>query len=505
MVKFHNLVKALLAITLALAWLSPAVLPTRADPPRVHPLLEEIAKQSPNQKIPVIIQLGTGPSQAKKAVAKQGGKVAKDHPLINGFSAELPARAVWALSNAPGVRWISPDAPMFTSSTREPIPLLRNVYPESTGAKQLHFAGIKGQGITVAVVDSGMVDSEDLKDQGGNSRTLAWVQYGAGRPYGPGDYFGHGSHVTGIIGGDGDLSAGAFTGMAPEVQLVNVKVINNQGAAKTSDVLDGLQWILDHKEQYNIRVVNLSMNSTIPESYHISPLDAALEILWFNGIVVVASAGNNGADGFTYPPANDPFVITVGATDDRGTKSITDDIRASFSAFGTTVDGFSKPDIMAPGKNIISLLGEPGSTLALAFPDQIPASYPFYFRLSGTSMAAPVVAGAVALLLQAEPWLNPDQVKYRLMTSANVNWSGYNPAEAGAGYLDIAKAIELETTTAANTSIPASQLLWTGSNPINWGSVNWGSVNWGSVNWGSVNWGSVNWGSVNWGSASSGN
>ena len=123
-------------------------------------------------------------------------------------------------------------------------------------------------------------------------------------------------------------------------------------------LLQGLQWVLDNKAAYNIRVVNLSLNSSVAESYHTSPLDAAVEILWFNKIVVVASAGNQGS-GAIYPPANDPFVITVGATDDKGTSRLSDDVMATFSAYGTTSDGFKKPDLVAPGTNIIARLVEP--------------------------------------------------------------------------------------------------------------------------------------------------
>jgi serine protease AprX len=262
----------------------------------------------------------------------------------------------------------------------------------------------------------------------------------------------------------------------------------------------GLQWIYDHRAEYNIRVVNLSLNSTVAESYLTNPLDAAVEILWFNGIAVVVSSGNSGANA-VYPPANDPFVITVGAVDDKGTSSISDDVIASFSAYGVS-DGFNKPDLVAPGKNIIGLLSSDDNDLAGNHPankvDGPDGSR--YFRMSGTSMAAPMVSGAVALLLQDESNLNPDQVKYRLKATANNSWAGYNANKAGAGYLDIYAAVNATTTQTANTGITASQLLWTGSTPVNWGSVQWGSVQWGSVQWGSVQWGSVQWGSVQWGS-----
>jgi serine protease AprX len=216
-------------------------------------------------------------------------------------------------------------------------------------------------------------------------------------------------------------------------------------------------------------------------------------------VVVVVAAGNNAGSALT-APANDPFVITVGAADDHGTPSLADDTVAPFSASGALSAGGAKPDLVAPGTSIVSVMGLLGGTLPTQHPANIVGRA--YFRMSGTSMAAPMVAGAVALLLQREPGLNPDQVKYRLKATAvhDARWPGYDSARAGAGYLDVYAAAHTPTNQTANTGLASSQLLWTGAAPPAWNSVNWGSVNWGSVNWGSVNWGSVNWGSDAWGS-----
>jgi serine protease AprX len=222
--------------------------------------------------------------------------------------------------------------------------------------------------------------------------------------------------------------------------------------------------------------------------------------LWFNGIVVVVSAGNNGT-ATLYPPANDPFVITVGATDDLGTPGLSDDQMATFSAYGVTESGFAKPDLVAPGRNIIGFLPENGKlTIGRLHPANRVNQH--YFRMSGTSMAAPMVSGAVALLLQDEPGLNPDQVKYRLKATAvkAAGWPAYNTAKAGAGYLDVFAAVHGTSQQSANTGQTASQLLWTGSEPITWGSVSWNSVSWNSVSWNSVSWNSVSWNSVSWNS-----
>ena len=231
---------------------------------------------------------------------------------------------------------------------------------------------------------------------------------------------------------------------------------------------------------YRIRIVNLSVNSTVDQSYHTSPIDAAAEILWFNGVVVVASAGNGLSGSYNTinaAPANDPFIITVGATDEAGTPDRSDDAIAPFSAYGTTMDGFAKPDIVAPGKNIVSVLATE-SWWRNEYPERFVEN--IYFRASGTSMATPMVTGAVALLLQDEPNLTPDQVKYRLLNS-----DSYLPGQAGDSrqypYLNVYVAINGNTTESSNTGLTASQLLWTGTEPITWGSVAWNSVAWNSV------------------------
>jgi len=357
---------------------------------------------------------------------------------------------------------------------------------------------LTGSGVTVAVVDSGLTTKNNDFISEINSRIIANQSFG--NQTSSKDEYGHGTHVAGIIGGNGAASGGLYKGVAPGVNLVNLRVSDKDGMTYESSLIDSLQWVYNNKTTYNIRVVNLSMNSTVAQSYHTSPLDAAVEILWFNGIVVVVSAGNNGtADGpsIIYPPANDPFVITVGATEDKGTGDLWDDNLAVFSAYGLTEDGFAKPDLVAPGRNVIAPLSEKASTIFTAHPLHRVGDY--YFRMSGTSMSAPMVSGAVALLLQDEPYLNPDQVKYRLTATANQNWN-YYASQSGAGYLDVYKTVYGTTTESANQEIMPSLMLATGNNAINFDSVGWNSVGWNSVGWNSVGWNSVGWNSVGWNS-----
>ncbi len=492
----------LLTLALALGLLGPVSMPTVAQAANLHPLLAQIAAESPEQAVAVIVQKAGASDRAEKLAARLGGTVTKDLHIINAFVAEMTAGAARQLAASPAVRWVSMDGPVESTgkggSPGGGTP--QNYYLDTLGVRQVWAMGLKGAGIAVAVVDSGVSSDKDFSANlatGSGSRLVRQISFSANSST-PNDTYGHGTHVAGIIGGNGFDSGGAYTGVAPEVNLISLKISDDTGMAYESDTVAAMQWIYDNKTAYNIRVVNLSINSTVEQSYHASPLDAAAEILWFNGIVVVASAGNVATSGYNpvkAAPANDPFIITVGASDEKGTARTSDDVLASYSALGFTPDGFFKPELIAPGSNIVGVLSR-NSPWNTQYPDRV-TSNGEYFRLSGTSMSAPMVAGAAALLLQDEPNLTPDQVKYRLIYAAitNLKWgSGTIP------YLDVYKAVTATTTQSANTGRIASQLLWSGSEPVTWSSVNWNSVNWNSVNWNSVNWNSVNWNSVNWNS-----
>lgn len=470
---------------------------------RLQPILAYMAAEEPAQIVHVIVQK-TAESQGEEVeahVGALGGTVTSDLHIINAFAAEMSLQAAMQIARSPYVHWVSLDAPMLSTGCTQCVDTknLANAYIRAIGADKVwnNAPYLQGKGIGVAVVDSGINPNGDLYTSAGVNRQVANVRFNSDYNQSTSDGYGHGTHVASIVGGDGSESGGKYMGVAPLVNVVNVKVSNDDGSAMIKDVVAGLQWVLENKNTYNIRVVNLSLNSSVAESYHTSPLDAAVEILWFNKIVVVTSAGNRG-DGAIYPPANDPFVITVGAVDDKGTNSLSDDVMASFSVYGQTSDGVKKPDLVAPGANIVARLVNQNMGLANAHPSNKVGTQ--YFRMSGTSMSAPMVSAAVALLLQDEPNLTPDQVKYRLMATASKSWSGYNATKSGAGYLDIYAAVRGTTTQSANTGIKASQLLSTGSAPITWNSVGWNSVGWNSVGWNSVGWNSVGWNSVGWNS-----
>ncbi|MCB0062178.1 MAG: S8 family peptidase [Caldilineaceae bacterium] len=467
---------------------------------KLQPLLVELAITEAETILPVIVQLQPEAGSIVEAVTRLGGKQTKDLYLIHAVVAELPAKQLPVLAQVAGVRWISLDAPVVETTCTNCVPTdrLRTVYNQAVRAHALWNGSprLQGEGIGVAVVDSGIQKYHpDLIGRvvGGTSTVLSPDGY---------DGYGHGTFVAGVIAGDNAWGRRNYIGVAPKSKLIDVKVTTLTGASTESDVVAGLQWIYEHRETYNIRVVNISLNAATAQSYHTSPLSAACEILWFNGVVVVTSAGNRG-EGAIYPPANDPFVITVGAADDMGTPSIVDDSVAHFSAYGHTVDGFAKPDLVAPGRHLVAPMSYSAALLPLLRPEmKVDGTH---MRMSGTSFAAPVVTGAIALLLEDEPDLTPDQVKYRLMATANRNWPGYDAAKAGAGYLDIASAVYADTTESANTGLPMSQLLTTGT--VGLGQVvdallrlNWDSVSWSLVSWSSVSWSSVSWSSVSWSS-----
>src|SRR5581483_3893252 len=293
-----------------------------------------------------------------------------------------------------------------------------------------------------------------------------WADLVNGRPM-PYDDNGHGTHVAGIVAGNGLMASMqrysvSLTRLAPETRIVGVKVLDGNGGGSVSTVVPGIEWVLANRTRYNIRVLNLSLGHPVAESYKTDPLCQAVERAWKAGIVVVVAAGNRGRSVPTDPksapeygsiasPGNDPYVITVGAMNTSGTASRSDDRIASYSSRGpSAVEFVLKPDLVAPGNQIESLAA-PSSLLTLLYPGGLvdPAIYngggaKVYYRLSGTSMAAPVVAGAAALLLQAAPTLSPDTVKARLMLSAT-KWAdpdgGPDPCTYGAGYLNLPAAL----------------------------------------------------------------
>jgi serine protease AprX len=482
-----------LILTLALA------APDRLRPPSAAPELLARSQLQPAESVGVIVQKLTADRSIERRIVALGGRITAELPIVGGFAARISAGAVPIIAQDANVRWVSLDTPLVkhgcTLLSCVDSSRLATAFNQTIGADQLwnRLIPLRGAKIGVAVLDSGVNPQQELYTIYGNSRLVASVGFNDGYNQDTGDMFGHGNQIAGLIAGNGSRSSGALIGVAPEANLINVKISDDlsQGTATTSSMLDGMQWIYDHKDTYNIRVVNISLTDSVIESYNVSPLDAAAERLWQRGIVVVVAAGNGGRSSQSLAaPGNDPFVITVGAADDQGTTSPYDDTVAPWSSSGTTVDGFAKPDLVAPGVDLLAPLPVPNTYLAQTYPQNIvttsngsPA-----FRMSGTSVAAPIVAGAVALLLQDEPWLTPNQVKQRLIRTARPI-SG--ATGGGAGMLNINSAVQSSwLLSSANGGISSSAaisyLTSTVGSTAKWSTAKWSTAKWSTAKWSTI-------------------
>ena len=522
---------------------------------------KDLRKQSSDSWVNVIVQYRVPPTQAHfdKVIAR-GGMLQQNLPMINGGAFTVKGSSLKALSKDSNVAYVSLDRPVWATAK------VTDLYDQAVLAPYAWSKNLSGTGIGIAVIDSGINSGKDFTLSTGTGSRIVYNQNFASGPNTATDLYGHGTHVAGILAGNGMNSKGAafhktFMGIADNANLINLRVLDQNGSGRDSAVIAAIQKAISLKSKYNIRVINLSLGRPVYESYKLDPLCQAVEAAWKAGIVVVVAAGNEGrndsagTDGYgtIAAPGNDPYAITVGAMKPMGTSSRADDLIASYSSKGPTlIDHVVKPDIVAPGNMAISVLASANATLVKASPGNIVALSSYstngkgassYFTLSGTSMATPVVCGAVALLLQKNSTLTPDQVKARLMKSAYKTFprtstakdpatgksytSQYDIFTVGAGYLDIQAALsstDLAPATLGSARSPAvardksgnvylvkgTSVLWGGS--IMWGtSVVWGtSVLWGtsvageSVLWGSsAPWGSSedNGYSVLWGSS----
>ncbi len=272
-------------------------------------------------------------------------------------------------------------------------------------------------------------------------------------------------------------------GIAPEATLIDVTVAGDDGISYVSDVITGIEWVIKERVTYNIRVMNLSFVSSVPESYRTSVLAAAVERAWFSGILVVVSAGNSGPNSMLYPPANDPFVVTVGASDTVGTSTPYDDRLAPWSSYGITQDGHVRPDVVAPGRSIVAPLSYYDAGLVEGRPDRVVDNG--YLRLSGSSMAAPIVSGIAALAFQAHPEWTNDQVKWLLMHTAIQLGDSGNPLPGqGAGAVDAKALLQFQNTPGfANQGLMHSDLLVVADGSTTYSSANWSTANWSTANW----------------------
>jgi serine protease AprX len=497
-------IAAMLAISVPLAASGTHGGKGKPAPTYVAPVLTKQAKSHPRSKIALIIQADASfdsEAQSRGLLARLGIRPYRTLGLINGIAVDLPARKLDDLAKIRGLI-VTPDAPVHTSGFSS-----NQLWPYESGLAKGWSgpdAPAPGTAPTIAVLDSGI---QPGRADFGN-RLLDSVNLTTLPANSPGDGRGHGTFVAGIAAGGAD----GYTGATPQANLVGVDVMDDNGVARTSDVIAGCQWVLQNQAKYNIRIANLSLHSATASNFTRDPLDKAVEKLWFDGIVVVAAAGNYGSatgpSGVLYAPGNDPFVITVGALDIGGTKNQKDDSNAPWSAYGRTLDGFMKPDIAAPGRYMVGPVPA-DSTLAAQRADKIAA--PGYIQLSGTSFAAPAVSGAAAQILAKHPSFTPDQVKGVLMMSAKPV-DGADLGSVGVGELQMAKALWISspanpnlalekfvvTDAAGGKSFDAVSWSDAARASVSWDSVSWSDVSWHDASWDVVSWQDVSWDSVSW-------
>ncbi len=393
-----------------------------------------------------------------RLVERYGGQVTSRLDVIHGVGARLTEQAAALLLKEAQITSVFPNS--IVQATGNGNTVLETDYPDLVGADVVWAEGVIGEGVTVAVLDTGLSNHPAIKfdtDGHQNDRIVAWVDFIQNKNN-PLDPNGHGTHVAGIIANSQTGEDGDWNGVAPGVSLAGVRVLDKDGYGTYETVIQGLQWVITHHEEYNIRVVNLSLVSPVQSPYWADPLNQAVMQTWAEGIVVVVAAGNTGPNAMTVGvPGNTPYVITVGAfTDNYTVNDWNDDYLTPFSAAGPTLDGFVKPDVLAPGAHILSSMLY-GTTLAQTYPEN--KVLPQYFSMAGTSQAAAVASGVAALTLSANPSLTPDQVKYRMMYSSYL-WVDplttnalYSIWQQGAGRLNAPGAAFDEITGNANAGM----------------------------------------------------
>jgi serine protease AprX len=508
--------RLLLVVAAVLALAAPASASAEAFVP--GDLLQHAATY-PDAYFPVIVLAEPGvesgdlkSSVMKDASGNQYFKLrAEFEHVVDGVAITIRGRHLLDLAAKAGVESITLDAGVLARDLAAPLAPLE-VWPYAIGAPSLTtvFTPSASKLPAIAIVDSG-VDPDRKHDFGGRIRDS--VNLSSLGSEDRKDDLGHGTMVAAIAAG----SSSAYPGVAPAAPIVSLRVLDREGRGITSDVLRALDWIHKERRSKNIRVVNLSLSSPYASWGLRDPLNAAVRNLWLSGTVVVTSAGNGGPGRMLHAPGSDPFVITVGAVDVNRTHATVDDTCPPWSSHGYTAEGFAKPELGAPGRYMV-VPSLPGSALAKRFGDRTVA--PGYMWMSGTSFAAPVVAGAAAQLLALNPSLTPDQVKGALMLTAR-HLPGAESLCAGVGEIDLAAAASVANPPNPNENLyefvrdggtrqvfdvggweatVQANANWTSSNwtSANWTSANWTSSNWTSLQWSAANWTSANWTSSNW-------
>ena len=475
--------------------------------------LADAAKANPDRTFDVIVKGKKGvtttsvSSEVANVVSSVPGNargITKKYArALNAVVAQLTGRQISSLATRSKISSITLDGSVaFTEVSNTQL------WPVAAGVEALWPTTAAAPAI--AIVDTG-VDATRAADFG--ARVVADMKFTPGRNNSPGDGRGHGTLVASIAAG----AAAGYAGVAPTAKIVSLDVMDDAGTGRMSDVVTAVEWILENRSKYNIRVANFSLHGSETSSFMYDPVNQAVEKLWLSGIVVVAAAGNYGSgsspSGVLYAPGNDPFIITVGASDFGTPRSTSDDFNAPWSAWGFTVDGFAKPELGAPGRYMNGAVPQT-STMYAERPERIVA--PGYMWMSGTSFAAPVVAGIAAHILALHPAFTPDQVKGALMLAASPAGAAA-PNSLGVGVVRGSAAVAI--TDPPNPNLALNRFVvsdpdtgglmfdaasWTSAAKADasWNSASWTSASWTSASWTSASWTSASWTSASWTSAS---
>jgi serine protease AprX len=486
----------------------------------------------------IVRELPGSGSTPEREVRRLGGTVGRHIKIIHSFEASVPSDRVDELATSPDVHSVTPNGKVHMLS-------LVNGFDGSVDPGSMYNVanairgrdnwskGYTGKGVDVALIDTGLVPVNGLTVAGKvvNGPDLSFESQSDPLRYE--DTNGHGTHMGGIIAGKDDSvgvingktkgDTDSFLGIAPDARLINVKVANAVGGTDVSQVLAAIDWVVQHRNQdgLNIRVLNLSFGTDSPQDYRIDPLAYAAEVAWRKGIVVVVAAGNSGfGDARLNDPAYDPYVLAVGAADPHGTPyDVSDDTVPAWSSRG---DGVRNPDVVAPGKSVVSLR-DPNSNIDLTHPEGKVNDR--FFRGSGTSQAAAVVSGATAQLLQARPGLTPDQVK-KVFTSTAMAMPSADAQAQGAGEIDVNAAIKAPTPNYVQTwpasnglgSLDAARgslhveyngvqlggeqdIMGNAWNGAGWSASSWNGTSWSGGTWNGAGWSGAGWSGAGWSGA----
>jgi serine protease AprX len=447
-------------------------------------------------------------AEAESLDADQEPKLDQELRLISAISVEIPARQVKRLARLPGLT-VTLDAEVETSAYSA-----TQLWPYQNGASKFWGTdGVPGpKPPAIAIVDSG-IDKGVVSFGDGHRIVTRQVFTSLPQDGSRLDGRGHGTFVAGIAAGE----AAGFTGVAPRADLVDLDVMDDQGMARTSDVVKACEWILQNKDAKNIRVANFSLHSSSVLSIRYHPLNKAVEKLWFAGVVVVAAAGNygtpNGPSGVVHAPGNDPFAITVGAYDLEGSPWIGRHDVPSWSAYGYTNEGFAKPDVVAAGRYLVAP-APVGASLGVEKAERVVA--PGQLKLSGTSFAAPIVSGMAAQILARNPGWSADQVKGALMKTAR-RMPDAAVLEQGRGEVNLVRAISetnppnpnavLERFVVPDALGGSGRLFdataWYGTmrSDAAWDSAAWDSAAWNDAAWNDAAWADAAWADAAWNDA----